>query len=164
MQATDHIFAHLGPFPYKLINCDFPTSDFKRTVDSDGFAHETKNGGTCDHCGRAIMNKVHFEAADGTRFHVGVDCAEKAGFSGFERKVKAAAKARKQNRDQDRIQRALDALTKHRDVFAQEEHPKAWATAQGLTKADYLEWMMVHCGKTKQLAIAKQIEKVLAEQ
>lgn len=35
--------------------------------------------GSCDVCGQAIWTQVRFESADGKRFKVGCDCAERAG-------------------------------------------------------------------------------------
>lgn len=42
-------------------------------------------GGTCDYCGRAITYEVLVEGADGSRFGVGTDCAEKVWGEGKER-------------------------------------------------------------------------------
>jgi len=82
-QATANPFAHLGPAPYRLIGVEV-TED--RVANNAALASAGKVfttnmcGGSCDHCGTAIWNVFRFRAADGAKFKVGADCAQKVAY------------------------------------------------------------------------------------
>jgi hypothetical protein len=80
--ATVHPFSVFGPGPYRLVG--YETEDDRALIqkyrENAGLTFTTNLcGGSCELCGTAIWNVYIFEAANGRRFRVGCDCAEKAG-------------------------------------------------------------------------------------
>lgn len=134
-------------------------------------------GATCDHCGTGIMNVCHIESADGRRFKVGSSCVQKtsdpslikgasADQKADDRKRRAAATRRKDARDMLRIWTAWNQFDAVRDAFAAEPHPQGFTdreTGCALTLVDWAEWMIENAGTRGRLAVAKRIEKVLAD-
>jgi ribosome-binding protein aMBF1 (putative translation factor) len=78
-QPTTHVFAHLGPAPYR-----FEGVAKNLLQHADG---STQPGGSCDHCGTGLLWEFHLVAADGRAFKVGSSCIAKAGDAGLRRVV-----------------------------------------------------------------------------
>ena len=91
-----------GPAPYRFVG--FESADDREAEQNArmgmGLSYTTNYcGGACDLCGTAIWNVYFFEAANGRRFKVGCECAEKAGEGrtakeGRRNQERAAAEAR----------------------------------------------------------------------
>lgn len=110
-------------------------------------------GSTCDYCGTCIKNEFWVRSADGRTFKVGCDCIRKTGDAGLiqqisaaERKLRdqknAAARQRKWERTAARIEAAKQTLPSVRHVLAGEPHPVPHHAANGLTKLDYVNWLL----------------------
>lgn len=100
-----HPFSVFGPAPYRFVSLE--TADDREAEQSyrrgAGLTYTTNLcGGACDLCGTAIFNVYTFEAANGRRFKVGCDCAEKAGEG-------EACKAGKRTHDREARDRATKA-------------------------------------------------------
>lgn len=167
-------FAHIAPGPYRLIGVsteeDREIDNTERNMNAVGTETVITNscGGTCDHCGTAIFTVYKFVAADGTKFKVGCDCAEKA-LCGEENQNAARAV--------DKVKRAIDS--KKRKALAARKHasnmewlstklveldelpsPNPNRATMGETAADWATWMMKNAGKSgvaKTRKIAGQI-------
>lgn len=77
MHATaTHPWTHFGPGPYRYVGSKRKV----HTSNGEGWlgSSSERAGGTCDHCGAAIMYAFQFRAANGVEFVVGSTCAERA--------------------------------------------------------------------------------------
>lgn len=179
LNATEiHPFekAGLGKAPFRYIGAvaqDVGPDGLRKMGTKHGVEWSTTPGGTCDACGKAIVDIYRVQSSDGKISTVGCDCIKKVGGStvknvaAFEndRKViaKAKSRAKKVNndaRDDARIAAAfarLDEATKLRET----PHPTAWGLKAGLTLADYVRWMGENAGRSGKLSAAKMIEKAL---
>jgi hypothetical protein len=77
-----HPFARFGAGPYTFVSLE-TTEDREEknaAAERSGLPFTTNMcGGSCDLCGTAIWNVYTFATAEGRKFKVGCDCAEKAG-------------------------------------------------------------------------------------
>lgn len=72
-----------GPAPYR-----FTGTEEKKYQAIPGDPNcPVQPGGSCDWCGQALYTLCHFVSADGTKFHVGSDCALKSGDAGMKKAV-----------------------------------------------------------------------------
>lgn len=85
----NHPFLHLAKPPYRFIEVEERV--YRATPDAPA-----QPGGSCMHCSTGLRYLFHFTGSCGTRFHVGCDCALKAGPK--EQKV-ASEWRRKHNRE-----------------------------------------------------------------
>lgn len=167
MPATDwssHPFAHIAPGPYKFRGLQ-NTEDralIQATRESEGLSFTTNLcGGSCDHCGTAIFNVFFFEGANGKRFKVGADCAEKAEeeIEGKlpTRSLAAARLAAKEARNakareraaakrKSTAARAAELLAERGELARAQPHPLAWRAERGDTLADWCAWMLANGG------------------
>lgn len=125
-----------------------------------GCAVETKPGGTCAYCGHAILAMFNVESSDGKKFHVGCECIKKVAITN-PRALKADIKRQQDAKADARITDAVKLLEAEsvRQAFASQPHPAAWAQAKGLTKLDWLDWMLEHSGRSGKLSLARLIER-----
>lgn len=142
METKTHVFAHLGPAPYRY------TGVSQNIFSIPGCPEATKPGGSCGHCGTGISLEFHFTAANGRKFKVGSSCVDKAGDAGLKRDIAQDV------RDHQRKLREARAAKKRevnavivaaqwpaaRGTFAAQPHPNAYYASQGKTLADYLEY------------------------
>jgi hypothetical protein len=70
------------------------------------------SGGSCHHCGTALMNNYVIQSADGVNSVVGCDCVQKTGDAGIIRSVKALEKGRKAERSAARKAAEIAAYRK----------------------------------------------------
>lgn len=118
MKTKRHPFSYtLGPGPYRVVGM-FDLGSCLSALHS-GNINGYNNGlsmapkdvsvGTCNHCGRAILDNYIVQNSDGKRFAVGSECILKASIKGefenlseFERKVRQVkrqkSKAQRENR------------------------------------------------------------------
>jgi hypothetical protein len=171
--ATVHPFeaAGLGQAPFRFVGMIWQDlcygeailnrEEYQRT----GIRISTKPGGTCDYCGAYIVDMFKVESADGRTFKVGSDCIAKVEAKGskvltaVQRAARKAAKDRKLVRDKARIAAAAGLLPSVRNKIAESPHPTPYLANQGLTMADWCDWVLANGGTTGQLFVAKLIEK-----
>jgi hypothetical protein len=82
VQITEHPFARFGASPYTFVSLE--TTEDREAANAvaaaSGLPYTTNMcGGSCDLCGTAIWNVFTFATAEGRKFKVGCECAEKAG-------------------------------------------------------------------------------------
>lgn len=149
----------LGPGPYKfggvgriVMNETFGAKYFGPEVDG--------GGGTCYHCGHAILNIYVVINAEGKRYGVGSDCIAKLNLP-FEI-LSAAEKAKKEMERKKRRERAEKRRERYRKEktarlaelrerlsdeglrarLAEKPHPNEFMASQGLTLLSYVDWNM----------------------
>lgn len=173
--VSTHPFAHLGPAPYKFVGLE--TRETREALNAqrkaDGLVYTTNLcGGSCDHCGTAIQNVFWFEAADGKRFKVGCDCAEKAHKSDKQlpRYMVAARDAKRAHDAKRRRARAsekraeLKALLDNdaiRTALSAIDHPSKFRAEKGESLLDWAEWMAKHSGAKGEAKTLKTIKDSL---
>lgn len=150
-----HVFAHLGEAPYRFVG-------YAREVFVACQGAPVQPGGSCDHCGTAIMDVFRFVSADGRWFKVGSSCVEKAGDAGLRQQIDATVRKIKRERQVERdAVKALEAramFAANKALFATKPHPRGYTdyeTGAALTMADQIEWLLDHSG-------AKGIRETLA--
>lgn len=174
--ATVHPFERsgLGKAPYrfrKIEDTGSTDSMGLRTVGQvDGYHVHTTPGGTCEHCGTAIIVKAHFVSADGHQFHVGIDCAEKA-YQKVDRfdAAKAALKkavskrraAQRKAREVTKLEELQTLIDDNEDFYATLPHPRGFTnreTGAPLTMLDQINWTMKRAGTKGKLALLKTLK------
>jgi hypothetical protein len=162
-----HPLSKLAPAPYTFAGLE-TTEDrvaLNRYREANGFVYTTNMcGGSCDLCGQAIWNVYRFKGSDGTEFKLGSECMKKAQIPAklltaaqAETKKRAAAKrkakaevARKARQDANRadFERLVENLPglveAAREGLSGQPHPSAYFAEQGLTLADYADWVIEH--------------------
>lgn len=161
MSSTEHTEVHpferagLGRAPFKFAGlaqqdmCYGQAILNRAEVDAGAeFEITTKPGGTCAYCGTYIVVMCDIVSADGKRFHVGTDCAEKCCGPKLVAAVKREANKLKRTKRaaKSATQAAeLDAILVEDAVRAKLEslpHP----TRPGETLLGYAEWMVKRAG------------------
>lgn len=157
--------AGLGKAPFRYVGAVDQNPDSQGMVvigERNGVRIETKQGGTCDYCGLAIINMYRVCSADGRKFKVGCDCLKKVNIINPET-LKADIKKARDNKADDRIASARASLETEtvRTALASMPHPAPWGQAKGLTMLDYVRWMMSNAGRSGRTDAAKIIERAL---
>lgn len=135
-ETISHPFAVFGPAPYHFVSLE--TTEDRELANSarraNGLSYTTNMcGGTCDLCGTSIWNVFTFEAANGERFRVGCDCADKAGEGHL-----AKAGRRHHNRE---IAERREHLKREERLAAEREYNLADPEiAEGLTNEEVSYW------------------------
>lgn len=139
--TTQHDFERhgLGQYPYTFRGYEERT----HTIPGGALtAPITRAGTTCDRCGAALRHCYWFTSADGVRFKVGIDCAQRADHElGHACKT---ARAEYERAERERITTAaraererLRAAQLAEDVAASRaRNPEHWAAAEKLQGAD----------------------------
>lgn len=134
--------------------------------------------GTCDYCGQGIAYCVGVESADGKRFVIGMDCAEKL-YRDSNRTSTATARdpiyqaiARDRKAHQRKIRHAREAkkiaegkqwCDAHREQLAALPHPNQHRAAAGDSFADYLDWMFRMAGTSGTLSAIHRARAAMQE-
>ena len=162
-QATIHPFekSGLGKAPFRYIGMVAQDIQYgQRVVGSIGGIEITTNpGGTCDHCGHAILNMFRVQSSDGKTFKVGCDCIRKVDPK-LSIAISSDMKSYRDARDVARIERAkthLDDL-----ALTSQPHPNAYRASQGETLSDYCLWMFSNAGSTGKITVCRIIEKEIS--
>jgi hypothetical protein len=163
--------AGLGQAPFRLVGVRDTAAGagvdglVRVGTTADGFDLLTTPGGTCAYCGTSIVVLCDVASADGQRFHVGTDCAEKACGPKLVAAVKSATlkldRAKRQARAASKLE-TLNALLADEAVqakLATLPHPTAWRAAAGGTLLDYAVWMSQAAGAA---GIAKLLKLIKA--
>jgi hypothetical protein len=164
-----HPFSHLGQAPYRFLGLE--TLEDREAKNQDkcnaGEIYTTNmSGGSCDHCGTEISNVCRFVSADGKRFKVGCDCAEKALDNESDAVAKRAVDyAHRKHQGKIRKVRAL------RNYLADKAAVEAMLPALAAvaspnrpaeTAADWAQWMLANAGKAGVSKCRKMAQKILA--
>lgn len=164
---TRHAFDHIGPAPYRYLGYEAKTYQACPGA-------PVQVGGSCDHCGTGIIDTFYFVAADGTKFHVGSSCVQKAGDKGLYSQIQSTVnqikRERKAEADKKRIAAAWVLIDCEEDGSASpirrrleaQAHPMGFTdrqTGAALTLADWADWMMAHSGTSGRIKVARVIEK-----
>jgi hypothetical protein len=126
-----------------------------------------KPGGTCDYCGTAIAGAYFIRSADGQVFKVGCECVKKAGDAGL---AKAIAPIEAEKRRAAAERRAAKEKAELADLLARFRsdaemtaalralpHPLAWARRRGLTRYDFVDFMVRNAGARKALQTLRRL-------
>lgn len=163
MTTATHPFDHFGPAPYRFVGLR-TIDEVNAALEKQGYDPLVKRGdsgigtciGTCEHCGTPISIAVHFEASNGSRFHVGETCAKKA-FQPGSKALSEAVAACNQRRTELRKQKVLTQFNRAVEwlefALVDGPHPKGF---QGETLKDYLYWYKENAGKAKFVEVCKQ--------
>jgi len=164
-ETTIHPFekAGLGKAPFRYVGTVDQNPDSQGMVvigECNGVSIETKQGGTCDYCGLAIINMYRVCSADGRKFKVGCDCLKKVNIinpATLKADIKKAKDAKADNRIADaKAQLETQAV---QSALASKPHPAPWGQAKGLTMLDQVEWLLAHAGRSGKTDAAKIIER-----
>ena len=123
--------------------------------------------GTCDYCGNGIAECCVIQDASGAEFIVGNVCVYKTTAKGVtlytetERLIRAHKRTARHAREAAKIADAVTKLETVRPLLAAQDHPQAWAKAQGLTLADWCDWMLDHAGNAGKLAVARLVNTAI---
>lgn len=163
--TVEHPFSHLGQAPYRFLGLETMEDREARNQDlcNAGEVYTTNMcGGSCDHCGHEIWNVCCFISADGKRFKVGCDCAEKA-LDGTARK--AVVTAAKKHQSKVRRNRAVrnyladkatvESLLPSLALVASPNRPTE-------TAADWARWMLQHAGHAGMAKCRKVAQQLAA--
>lgn len=155
--------AGLGKAPFRYVGAVDQNPDSQGMVvigERNGVRIETKQGGTCDYCGLAIINMYRVCSADGRKFKVGCDCLKKVDIINPST-LKADVKKAKDAKADQRIAsaKAMLATESVRASLASKPHPALWAQSKGLTMLDQVEWLLAHAGRSGKTDAAKIIER-----
>lgn len=156
----------LGQAPFRIVECDMPTSTGLRVVGEVGGATlMSKPGGTCAHCGTAILYRFRIASADGRFFWVGSDCVRKTADSRLVDQAKRALARMKSAADAARAYAAITLLngTDERaqavcSALRSRPHPNARLAAAGKTEYDFLYWVLRNAGSSGQKKAVRTIE------
>jgi hypothetical protein len=158
--------AGLGLAPFKLVGHVLPdlTADGRRKLgEIGGVEVTTTTGGTCDYCGKSIVNVFRVRSADGRESNVGCDCVQKccgAKLVAAVRKIANVVATDRRNAAADaKIARgvALLAVPAVAEALRDQPHPNGHA---GRTLHDYAAWMLQNAGRTGKAAAAARIAAV----
>ena len=116
--------------------------------------------GTCDFCGNGIAFCYYIRSSDGREFIVGSECVRKTGDAGLKRKVAKLETQRRNEAADARIERARETLEDKgvQAKLAGKPHPNPHRAGKGDSLLDYVEWLIVHGGRTGQTKAARYIE------
>lgn len=155
---TTHTLAHLGQYPYHLVDV-LQACQPSETM--------PKPGTDCDHCGTYITNIFVCKSSDGKTFKLGSSCVDKLGDKGLisqvreaQRKIareKREAKRReeweagREEREAEAARVAAEQAERKAALAARYEaakpklaklpHPNAYFASKGKTLLDYTEFM-----------------------
>jgi hypothetical protein len=125
-------------------------------------------GTSCDYCGQGIVFTMHFCSADGKRFKVGCDCAEKSGDVGLvnlakreTRRAKLADKHTKDNAKIDEAFQLLDNSIELQQLISSNPHPHTYI--KNLNCLDYITWIRKNAGTAGKLQVVRMIKKFAKE-
>lgn len=157
----------LGKAPFMYVGAiDQPSTSAGTVVVGSykGVQIETTAGGTCDHCGKAIINMFRIVSSDGKYSKVGCDCLKKVDFIA-KAKLKSDLKAKADAKADARIAKAKEILRSEavRANLASKPHYAEWAQAKGLTMLDCVEWLLSNGGRSGKTDAAKMIERAAEE-
>lgn len=112
-------------------------------------------GTSCDFCGTACIYVANIRAADGKKFHVGLDCVEKVGDAGMVSAIKHSPEYRKIQRDKryardEVIKAELETLLSQ----VRERYP---------VYAGDFDWRLPRCGMAGRARIRKEMRELLAK-
>lgn len=169
-------FAHIAPGPYRFVGYESEDMRAERKAhelaSATDFVVQTDNmcGGTCDHCGTPIFDVYFFRAADGTKFKVGCECAEKALSGEDDARALASFRATKRKIDSKKRKAlaekkdaaAREWLTEHMSELANLPSPNATQAARGVTAEDWATWMLANAGKAGVQKTVKVARALLA--
>lgn len=176
--ATVHPFEHvgLGKAPFRYVGVEYQDRCYGQVIlnraeyEQTGIALTTQPGGTCAFCGTFILNMYNVTSADGQRFHVGSDCAEKiaphdpklgAKIAAAAKKAVSAQAVARTKRTLAGVEAALvDETT--REQLAALPHPTAWRAEAGDTLLDWAEWMLANAGAAGKTKVARAIRLATA--
>lgn len=139
--------AGLGLAPFRFVG-----ASENRITYPDG---TTQAGGSCDYCGTGIALECHILSADGQKHKVGCNCIAKVGDEGLLKAYKTSPQFRAIQRETRRVKAAADLAALKSLIQSQCEalksapHPGGFTdrkTGQPLTKLDWANWMLNHCG------------------
>ena len=155
--------AGLGKAPFRYVGMLHQEISYGERVigSAGGIPITTKPGGTCDYCGKYIVNIFNVESSDGHKFHVGCDCIQKVGDAGLTKLVKADVKKMKAAREAARIAQAKADLPKAYSLQGQ-PHPSSYHAGEGKTLAHYCEWLLKNGGTSGKLRACRMIEAAVA--
>jgi hypothetical protein len=163
LRPTRHIWENMAKPPYELVGISTPemreSEQAQRRAEGKVYTTNTRGGGTCNWCGRAIEIKVYFRGSCGKKFYVGSDCAESAGMKGH-RLDDLLTKHRKQvadKRKQSKEQLATEArkwVRENRQALEALPHPKGW---ENKTAYDYVSYFGV-MGADKYLKLITEVK------
>lgn len=163
MGDTYHVFekAGLGQAPFTFTGCS--KSEYQAHPDAP-----VQPGSSCDYCGTAIKIVCHIRSNDGKYFKVGNECVNKTGDVGLKSHVAVEiARHRRQQRHEREaqiIEQGLALLPKLQETLSALPHPQAWAQQKGLTKLDYVQWMLKNSGTTGKVSMAKLLMRLSSSQ
>ena len=151
MEIAIHPFERsgLGKAPFRYLGILHQEINYGEAVIGSvgGIPITTHAGGTCDHCGHAIIDMFRVQSVDGKIFKVGCDCINKVDTK-LAAVIKSDAKKAKEAREDARIAAAKAALPIAYALTSQ-PHPTAWRAQQGDTMGDYCKWMFQNAGLWK---------------
>lgn len=166
---TIHPFTRsgLGEAPFRYLGA---TDTAKGTVDgmrrlgtdNAGFDHWTTPGGTCAHCGRAIIVLCKIESADGIRNHVGSDCILKVNDK-MKPQVKADVAKRRRAQVKARNEAKLTELAYMVEIndYSAYPHPNKFRADKGWTLQNYVEFVMAKAGTAGKLKLLRKLNSLL---
>jgi hypothetical protein len=160
--AKDGLWTHLPPRPWRYHGF---------TIETYQACHGApiQPGYACDHCSTGIKETHWFTGANGKRFGVGSTCVGKMLREMRTKSLAAAERAIKKERNRKSRERAAAKrradrqkaeamLVETRGAAEQIPHPAEWAAEQGLTLADWAEWMLTHGGGPASKKVVARLE------
>ena len=157
METTERVHeferAGLGKAPFRVVSILHPCGQFRQITHADGSTFQTTWGNTCRFCGHAIMVECTIESSDGTQSIVGSDCVLKTGDAGLKKRLdEDKARVRRERAAEKRRIRAEERMAEvarlkaafevRAKELAEEPHPMEWAAVKGLTKRDYVAYLL----------------------
>ena len=117
-------------------------------------------GGSCDYCYTGISNMFWFVSADGNRFKVGEECANKSADKKVISTVKKAANdvkriARHEKEYAAIVEARTILLPNLREKWAALPHP----TRKDSSLWDWAEWMMANAGNAGKMRVVRAARK-----
>lgn len=153
--------AGMGRAPYKYIGYEHKTFQACHGA-------PVQVGGSCDYCATGITNMFWFESADGKRFKLGSECANKTGDNGMIRSVKEQVNkektAKRKASEKESIDWILSNLEAVKQIFGLHPHPLEYRAEKGETLWNWAEWMMANSGNAGKMLVVKKARKMIAEQ
>ncbi len=178
--GTDHPFAHLGPAPYRFVA--FFKMPARGLLETNPTAYNAalaeaprmeRGLGSCAHCATPIANVYVISTGDGKRWGVGCDCIMKLApadrrerkpqiVRAAEQAKRAADRARRHDREAEKLEAADSWIREHADELRAIAHPQAWRAQKGESMLDSLEWFWAHAGTAGKLKAFSRAQRAHA--
>jgi hypothetical protein len=164
--------AGLGRAPFRLVGVHSDVGPHKHTDPATGLTVEVGSPGQpmgcCKYCFQGIANVYTVLSADGKRFTVGSDCAERIAPEVVQAKdaaamLKAYRKARRMQATQRCIDKATALLAADPGLLADRPHPSRFFAAKYLTARDWATYGLAANTITARHRAARAVVKAAAE-